>query len=68
MRKPLALLVFFIFTLSVFAATDADLEPALRRLLADPSARLDLGRRAREVVDTGRGAVDRTLDQLEPLL
>jgi len=52
----------------VEAATDADLEPALRRLLADRNTRLDLGRRAREVVDKGRGAVDRTLDQLEPLL
>jgi len=42
--------------------------PALRRLLADPDERRALGARARQVVDAGRGAIDRTLDLLEPHL
>jgi 3-deoxy-D-manno-octulosonic-acid transferase len=42
--------------------------PALRRLLAEPEERQALGARARRVVDQGRGAIDRTLDLLEPLL
>lgn len=42
--------------------------PALRQLLADPGERQALGTRARQVVDEGRGAIDRTLDLLEPYL
>ncbi len=45
-----------------------ELVPALRRLLADPAERHALGARARRVVDEGRGAIDRTLDLIEPLL
>jgi 3-deoxy-D-manno-octulosonic-acid transferase len=41
---------------------------ALRRLLADPAERRALGDRARQVVEQGRGAIDRTLDLIEPLL
>jgi 3-deoxy-D-manno-octulosonic-acid transferase len=42
--------------------------PALRRLLAEPAERQALGARARHVVEQGRGAIDRTLDLIEPLL
>jgi 3-deoxy-D-manno-octulosonic-acid transferase len=47
---------------------DELLEPTLRRLLASPEERLARGRRAREVVEHGRGAMDRTLALLAPLL
>lgn len=38
------------------------------RLLADDGARLAMGRQARRFVEANRGAVGRTLEQLEPLL
>lgn len=47
---------------------DTGLEPALRRLLDDPPARNDLGHRARGLVEEQRGAMDRTITALEPLL
>jgi len=48
---------------------DADgFTPALRRLLANPEERQTLGGRARRVVEASRGAIDRTLDLIEPLL
>ncbi len=42
--------------------------PALRQLLASPPARQAIGGRARRVVEASRGAIDRTLDLIEPLL
>jgi 3-deoxy-D-manno-octulosonic-acid transferase len=47
---------------------EAALAPAVRRLLASPAEREALGRRARQVVDRYRGAIDRTMGHLEPLL
>ncbi|MBN2451441.1 MAG: 3-deoxy-D-manno-octulosonic acid transferase [Lentisphaeria bacterium] len=41
---------------------------ALRELLADPALRTELGGRARGVVEACRGAVDRTLEIIEPFL
>ena len=49
-------------------ASVAELEAALRELLANPAAAADLGRRARQVVDRNRGAARRTLEALEPFL
>ena len=46
---------------------EAALEPALRRLLASPAERENLGRKARQVVERYRGAIDRTLDHIEEL-
>jgi 3-deoxy-D-manno-octulosonic-acid transferase len=42
--------------------------PALRQLLANSQERQALGGRARRVVEASRGAIDRTLDLIEPLL
>jgi len=53
---------------TVQAESDAELAPAVGELLGDQDKRGELGRRAREVVETWRGAVDRTLDCFEPLL
>lgn len=47
---------------------DAEFADALRRLLADPEARQALGARARAVVESCRGAIDRTLAEIEVLL
>jgi 3-deoxy-D-manno-octulosonic-acid transferase len=44
------------------------LASALGTLLARPTKRKVLGERARAVMDTNRGAVERTLEHLEPLL
>jgi len=49
-------------------ASGAELEAALRELLADPAAAADIGRRARQVVDNHRGATRRTIEALEPFL
>jgi len=49
-------------------ADAAELEAALRDLLASPDAAADMGRRARQVVDTHRGATRRTIEALEPFL
>jgi len=35
---------------------------------ADVAKRQELGRRARQVVEANRGAIDRTLDRLEPFV
>ena len=43
-------------------ADAAGLESALRDLLADANKRADYGQRARAVVDSGRGAVSRSVD------
>ncbi|NOY82611.1 MAG: 3-deoxy-D-manno-octulosonic acid transferase [Kiritimatiellaeota bacterium] len=40
----------------------------LNRLLRNPQQRQELGRKAREVVEKHRGAIDRTIDILAPLL
>jgi len=53
---------------AVEVGSDAELAPAVRSLVADSTARHDLGRRARELVDRHRGAVDRTIDILEQCL
>jgi len=44
------------------------MEEALDRLLRKPSERASLGKRARDVVETWRGAIDKTIDHFEPLL
>ena len=46
----------------------AGFTPALRQLLAHPEQRQELGLRARRVVEQSRGAIDRTLELIEPLL
>ena len=46
----------------------AGFTPALRQLLASAQDRQTLGARARRVVEESRGAIDRTLDLIEPLL
>ena len=53
---------------TIAAATDDALESAVRGLLADAEGRERLGCRARDVVERFRGAIDRTLDCLDPLL
>ncbi len=50
---------------SLEVAGDADLLPAMRQLLADPTRRARLGQQARQVVEQSRGAIARTLDHLE---
>lgn len=47
---------------------DSDLEAAMTDLLDSASSRAELGRRARQVVDQYRGAMDRTLALLKPLM
>lgn len=42
--------------------------PALQHLLTSRQRREDLGAQARRVVEQNRGAIDRTLDLIEPLL
>jgi len=42
--------------------------PALQHLLSSRQRREDLGAQARQVVERNRGAIDRTLDLIEPLL
>ncbi len=49
-------------------ASDTSLEPELGKLLSDGDARRELGRKARQVVEQYRGAMDKTLDALQPLL
>ncbi len=47
---------------------DEDLEKAVHALVESPEMRTRLGRKARAVVDENRGAVDRTIDLLQPLI
>ncbi len=49
-------------------ADAAELEAALRDLLARPEAAAEMGRRARQVVDKHRGATRRTIEALGPFL
>jgi 3-deoxy-D-manno-octulosonic-acid transferase len=49
-------------------ATTASLAAALSELLADPEQRNSLGENALAVMSANRGAVDRTIDELTPLL
>lgn len=49
-------------------ATDAGLEQAIRMMLSDGTRRNQYGVRARKVVERNRGAVDRTVARLLPLL
>lgn len=66
----------FRFVVDVFRESDAAVEvgsdeelgEAVRRLLADPAQRQELGRRARSVVEASRGAIERTIALLTPLL
>ena len=46
----------------------AGLAAAVLGLFADPARRADLGRRARDVVERNRGALDRTVDALAALV
>lgn len=46
----------------------AGLAAETRRLFADETARSDMGRRGRELIEKGQGAVDRTLALIETLL
>ena len=48
--------------------SDAELEPALRRLFADPEARAALGGRAKAAIGQHRGATERTVAEIEKLL
>ncbi len=50
---------------SLEVPNDAELEPAIRQLCHDRNLRDELGKRARQVVDEGRGAIDRTIDILQ---
>lgn len=47
---------------------DSDLVDAVRELCGNPDKRQELGRRARAVVTEQRGAIDRTLDELQKRL
>ena len=49
-------------------ADDASLRSTLSRLLQDPAARAEMTRRAGACVERHAGALDRTLDALEPYL
>ena len=49
-------------------ASDSELSGILRRLLADPAARAELGARAQSVIGRHRGAAARTADEIEALL
>jgi len=49
-------------------AHDSNLEPALKHLLNHAEERQELGERARGVVEQNRGAIERTLDILEPFV
>lgn len=49
-------------------ATDAGLEQAIRELFSDGTRRNQYGARARKVVERNRGAVDRTVSRLLPIL
>ena len=49
-------------------AKDDELEPALRRLIADPEARAALGGRAKDAIGRHRGATERTVAEIEKLL
>ena len=53
---------------TIEVADDAGLFEVTCELLADTDQRHELGRRARIVVEEWRGAIDRTLTHLEPLL
>lgn len=52
----------------VEVARDSDLEPAMKDLLESAATRAELGRRARQVIEENRGAIDKTLALLEPLM
>ena len=53
---------------ALLPATDGELPGVLRQLLASPELRRNLGDNAFKVIDANRGAVDRTIDELEKLL
>ena len=46
-------------------ASDSELTGVLHKLICDASLRRELGKRAFEVIDSNRGAVDKTIDILE---
>jgi 3-deoxy-D-manno-octulosonic-acid transferase len=45
--------------------TESEFEPALKKLVEDVTLRAEMGKRARGLVDRYRGAIERTLNQLE---
>ena len=45
--------------------TESEFEPALKKLIEDETLRTEMGKRARGLVDRYRGAIERTLNQLE---
>ena len=45
--------------------TESEFEPALKKLVEDETLRTEMGKRARGLVDRYRGAIERTLNQLE---
>ena len=45
--------------------TESEFEPALKKLVEDETLRAEMGKRARGLVDRYRGAIERTLNQLE---
>ena len=49
-------------------AKDDELEPTLRKLFADPEARVALGGRAKAAIGQHRGATERTVAEIEKLL
>ncbi len=52
---------------AVEVSADEDFLPALRGLLADSEKRVELGKRARAIVERYRGAMDRTVAVLEAM-
>lgn len=79
LAKPIvtgAVLKNFRFALNVLkekdavitVASDSGLEPALKRLIDDPSFRDELGQRAREAVSVHAGATLKTIKLLEEIL
>jgi 3-deoxy-D-manno-octulosonic-acid transferase len=52
----------------VLAADASSVEATLRRWLADPETARAVGERARDVINGSKGATDRTIEILRPLL
>jgi 3-deoxy-D-manno-octulosonic-acid transferase len=50
------------------SAAIVELANVISELLADPTSRRELGRRARNLVNENRGATERTLESLSPML
>lgn len=50
---------------AIVPASDSELPNVLRRLIPDAELRQELGKKAFEVINSNRGAIDRTIDILE---